>query len=353
MSAPDTLLVALRQQMQYCERAGAPFTAALMAWLSHDWAAGGPVRQLLPQWPGDPQADAVPLRLAGALHALVLGGQAPALAALYPPYVEQFDSARLTPVLKAVFARHDLHLRAFLAGAPQTNEPQRSAVLLGGFALIAQAHPLPLSLREVGASAGLNLLWDRYGYKLGEDRFWGPPRSPVQLTSDWRGQPPALPSTIDVADRQGCDLAPLSLLNPASALRLAAFVWPEQRGRLARLQAAIALARRAGPAVAAADAAAWVERQLSEPRPGRTTVIYHSICWQYMSKATRTRLHAAVDDAGARATALAPLAWLTYEPPSDAPIEPELRLTVWPGGWTQRLARAHPHGDWVEWFDPE
>jgi hypothetical protein len=95
MPAPEPLLAALRLQMQYCERAGAPFTAALMAWLSHDWAAGGPVRRLLPQWPGDPFADAVPLRLAGALHALVLGGQAPALAALYPPYVERFDAVRL------------------------------------------------------------------------------------------------------------------------------------------------------------------------------------------------------------------------------------------------------------------
>lgn len=351
MATPDALLAAFRTQMQYCERAGAPFTAALMAWLSHDWAAGGPVRALLPEWPGDPLADAVPLRLAGALHALVLGAQAPALAALYPPYVERFDSARATPVLHAVFARHDLHMRAFLAGAPQTNEPQRSAVLLGGYALIAQAHGLPLALREVGASAGLNLLWDRYGYKLGEDRFFGPPRSPVQLTSDWRGSPPTLPEQIEVADRRGCDLVPLSLLDPASTLRLTAYVWPEQRARLARLQAAIGLARRAGVAVVAADAAVWAEQQLADLRPGRTTVFCHSICWQYMSAATQTRLHAAIDAAGARASDQAPLAWLSFEPPASDPVGPELRLTLWPGGEQRRLAHAHPHGDWVEWFE--
>jgi hypothetical protein len=350
MPAPEPLLAALRLQMQYCERAGAPFTAALMAWLSHDWAAGGPVRRLLPQWPGDPLADAVPLRLAGALHALVLGGQAPALAALYPPYVERFDAVRMKPVLHAVFARHDLHLRAYLASAPQTNEPQRSAVLLGGYALIAQHFGLPLALREVGASAGLNLLWDRYGYKLGDDRFFGPPRSPVQLTSDWRGAPPALPEQIEVADRRGCDVAPLSLLDPASALRLTAYVWPEQRARLARLQAAVGLARRALPAVAKADAAAWAEQQLAELPPGRTTVLYHSICWQYMSPATQERLHAVIESAGARSTPLAPLAWLSFEPPASDPIRPELRLTLWPGGEQRRLARAHPHGDWAEWF---
>jgi hypothetical protein len=350
MSDDQPLLAAFRRQMAWCERAGAAFTAQLMAWLSHDWAAGGPVRTLLPTWPGDPLADAVPLRLAGGLHALVLGGQAPALAALYPPYRDHFDAARATPVLHALLHTHALPLRAFLASPPQTNEPLRSAALLGGFAAIAQAHGLPLALREVGASAGLNLLWDAWGYKLGDDRFFGPARSPVQLTSDWRGRPPALPDRIAVADRRGCDSNPISLLDPASALRLAAYVWPEQRARLARLQAAIGVARRAGVRPAAADAARWAEQELAAPRPSQTTVLYHSICWQYLGAETQARLHAAIEAAGARATADAPLAWLSYEPPGDDLVTPELRLTMWPGGTTRRLARGHPHAEWVEWF---
>jgi hypothetical protein len=351
---PDVhaLPAAFRRQLAYCERAGAPFTAQLMAWLSHDWSAGGPVRELLPEWPGDPGADAVPLRLAGGLHALVLGGGAPALAALYPPYAVTFDAARATPVLHAALRTHEMHLRAYLASPPQTNEPQRSAVLLGGFARIAQAWPgRPLALREVGASAGLNLLWDRYGYKLGDDRFWGPPRSAVQLTCDWRGAaPPELPPQIEVAERRGCDVAPLSLLDPASALKLAAYVWPEQRARLARLQAAIGIARRAGAAVTASDAGAWAQAQLATLREGRVTVLYHSICWQYMSAATQARLLEAIDAAGARARDDAPFAWLSFEPPQDAPVAPELRLTMWPGGSMERLAVAHPHGDWAEWL---
>jgi hypothetical protein len=69
-----------------------------------------------------------------------------------------------------------------------------------------------------------------------------------------------------------------------------------------------------------------------------------------MSPATQERLHAVIESAGARSTPLAPLAWLSFEPPASDPIRPELRLTLWPGGEQRRLARAHPHGDWAEWF---
>lgn len=349
MNDDDALLEAFRDQVRWCDQLGSPFTARLLAWLADDWRAGGPMRTLLPAWTaGPPAQDLVPLRLAGAVHALALSGRHPELAALYPPAADAFDADALPPLLRRLLADEVAHLRSFLASAPQTNEVMRSAALLGGFAVVAQATGLPLALCEIGASAGLNLLWDRFHYTLGTQR-WGDAASPVQLVSDWRGHPPALPARIGVADRRGNDLRPIDLHDAAEVLRLRSYVWPDQLARAARLRGAISLAQRERPVVEAGDAAAWVERQLATPRDGMATVLVHSIVWQYLPPAARTHIEATLADAAARARRDAPLAWLRMEFfAKDAPAE--LRLTRWPGGVEQVLARCHPHGEWVEWL---
>lgn len=346
---PDALIDAFREQVRWCDRLGSPFTARLLEWLADDWLAGGPTRALLPSWQGGaPKEDLVPLRLAGGLHALALAGRPAALAAAYPPAAAGFDVAVMAPLLRRLLVDEAAHLRAFLASAPQTNEVMRSAVLLGGYAAVAEATQLPLALREIGASAGLNLLWDRFGYALGAQR-WGDAASPVQLVADWRGAAPVLPATIAVADRRGNDLQPIDLRDDAAVLRLRSYVWPDQRQRAARLDGAIALAHDAPPTVESGDAAGWVERELAAPRDGVATVLVHSVVWQYLPVATRQRIEAALDAAAGRATPGAPLAWLRME--FYAPGAPaELRLTLWPGGRERVLARAHPHGEWAEWL---
>jgi hypothetical protein len=77
-------------------------------------------------------------------------------------------------------------------------------------------------------------------------------------------------------------------------------------------------------------------------------VLYHSIMWQYMPSATRSALSDVIAAAGARATRGAPLAWLALEPQAGS-TDPQLVLTLWPGGLTRVLAHAHPHGRWVRW----
>ena len=343
----ENLAHAWRQQIAYCDANASPFTARVLEAAWADRKAGGALAELLPDWPGDAWADAVPLRVAGALHSLALDTSDAALAALYPPQSERFDAQAAPAAIAAALRRHRARVEDYLRSPPQTNEIGRSAVLLGGFAVIARATGLALAGFEIGASAGLNSLWHRYRYELGDGLRWGDATSPVSIRSDWQGPAPALPAQIEVALRMASDIAPLDLAQPGAALRLASYVWPEDRERLDRLQAAVALAQRWHVEVEAADALAWVERQLAAPRPGIASVLFHSVTWQYLPAPTRVALRECIAAAGARASRDAPLAWLAFEPDHQGLFE--LALTLWPGGQRSVLATAQAHGRWVQW----
>jgi hypothetical protein len=315
-----------------------------MPLLGHGLDGEGAVAQALRSWTGDPVADALALRLAGGLHALVLSGRAPDLAAVYPGGARAGDVAALRAAVLASLDEQAAFLCAFLEGPPQTNEVGRSAALLGGFLTVAAETGRPLSLLEIGASAGLNLLWDHYGYRLGA-AGWGPEDAAVTLAPEWRGDLPPL-GPVEVAARRGCDRAPV---DPRDRLRLLAYVWADQATRRRRLEAALAQAARLGLTVEAADAGDWTRRQLETPAAGQATVLYHSIVWQYLPAASRRAVVAAVRRAAGQANTEAPFAWLRMEPLPGADCA-AVTLTLWPGGRERRLARADYHGRWVDWL---
>jgi hypothetical protein len=225
-------------------------------------------------------------------------------------------------------------------------------VLLPGLQHVAAATGLPLALLEIGASAGLNLWCERHRYDY-RRWAWGDEAAALTLRGEWRGPVPASAGVpLQVAERAACDAQPIDLTLPGEALRLTSFIWPDQAERLARLGTAQRAAARwlaqDGVAVRRASASAFLAEQLRPPRPGRATVVMHSVVWQYLGDAERAAVRACVHEAGARATAAAPLAWLRMEPVSaDGHVELQLRL--WPGGEKQVLASAHPHGAWIDW----
>ncbi|HSJ95555.1 MAG TPA: DUF2332 family protein, partial [Myxococcota bacterium] len=130
--------------------------------------------------------------------------------------------------------------------------------------------------------------------------------------------------------------------------RLESFVWPEQLERLATLRAALAAVRADPPQLEQARAGDWVARELAAPAPGEATVLFHSVVWWYVPEPERARIEADVRAAGARAGRAGPLAWLRLE--GARLDEAELRLTLWPGGADQLLARVHWHGAWIHWL---
>ena len=86
------------------------------------------------------------------------------------------------------------------------------------------------------------------------------------------------------------------------------------------------------------------------PQPsGVTRVLYHSVMWQYLPETTRRSITAAMEEAGSRATAQRPLAWVRLETNRET-FRHELSVRYWPGGEEPvTLSEAHPHGAWIEW----
>jgi hypothetical protein len=336
-------------QAKACDALGSPFTARICRAAISILDASTETGKRILGWQGDAAADAVSLRLCGGLHALVLTGADHGLIAAYPP--KKVDDAILKVVLAEAIRRHDAQLLRFMASPPQTNEIARSGMLLPGFLVIAREFGLPLAIREIGSSAGLNLNFDRFHYRYGTLE-WGDAASPVRLAPEVKGDAPPLDGMLEIANREGCDIAPIDLADPASRLRLRSYVWADQTARLGRLDAALGVAERFPINLATADAVEFVKKSLAERLPGQAFVLFHSIMWQYMPEPTRQAIEDHLRQAGADTSADSPVAWLRMEPIGAKARHATLSLTTWPGGRTEHLADCDYHGRWIEWVAP-
>lgn len=333
-------------QARACERLGSPFTARLCRLLAETLDETTATGRHVAAWPGNPHADALALRLCGALHALVLNDDDEALAAVYPPHAAGDEALEKT--VGDALARHDAFILAFLDSAPQTNEIARSSMLLPGLLMVARETGLKLALCEIGASAGLNLNLDRFHYRY-DGAQWGDPGSPVQLGPQIRGAKPPLEGKLDIVTRAGCDRLPVNIAKEQERLRLRSYIWPDQPERMARLNAAISVAQATPFRLDKIDAAEFVERELAARPSNAAFVLYHSIMWQYLPEATKSAIGHSLDAAGREATARNPLAWLRMEPVEGESGHAVLTLTTWPQGRTRRLARCDFHGRWIAW----
>lgn len=342
---PSTVIEVIAFQAEECGRAGSRLYERILSGVADDLRAGGVSAELLDRRDDDPFGSALALRLMGAVHRLVLDGRAPRLAALYPSVGGDPAAGDPVDAFLSVLREHRSEVDGRLADGVQTNEVGRAAVLVGGFATVAARTGLPLRVLEIGASAGLNLRFDHFAYDTGT-QVAGDPDSPVRFVDVWEGAPPVLPARFDVAERRGCDRNPLDATTEDGRCTLLSFMWPDQLERIARLEAAIEVARRVPVQLDRADAATWTASQLATARPGLASVVVHSIVLQYVPSDRRRRFRATVAEAGRAATADAPLDWLRMEPAGD---RAELRLTSWPGGEERLLASAGYHGRPIWW----
>jgi hypothetical protein len=339
----DLIREAIRRQAKWCSALGSPITGDVLNVLADTLDDGSETGRRILGWQADPDFDALPIRVAGGLHALAKRGTDPALSALYRG--ENTDAIVIIP---RVVAEHDAWMSRWLDRPPQTNEVARSAMLWPGLMEIARRFGPDMELLELGSSAGLNLNMDRFGYDLG-GVLAGDAESPVQLKPEWHG-PKVEPVSVNIVSRAGVDRDPVDLTDPQEVERLLAFVWVGQAERLARLEGAITIAARHPPQVAKADLVDWLAQRLGEPPvPGVTRVVFNTIVLQYVPEASRQAVALLLANAGANATRATPLAWLQMEM-IEMGKPPELRLQCWPGGASELLAHAHPHGQQIGWI---
>jgi len=312
-----------------------------------DYEQGGPVRDLLEGHEHDRQGSVLALRMMGGVHRLVLEGHAPELAQFYPSAGGRVALEGVWEVFRATLRKHMQALRQLIQRPVQTNEVGRCGALLGGFLLVAQQTGLPLRLLEIGASAGLNLRWDRYRYTWNGGGAWGDALSPVVLRDVLEGDARPPLCAARVVERGGCDPHPIDPASQEGRLTLLSFIWPDQLERIGLLEAALEVARLVPCPIDRAGAVEWLTQRLAEPSPGRATVLFHSIVWQYLSSEDRERVAEIIDRAGSRATSSAPFAWLRLEPGKEMA---ELKLRIFPGFEDRLIATAGYHKPAVKWL---
>ena len=344
-----TLAAAFTAQAETCVRMGSPFMGQLLSILAENWPYDSALGQKFAQFQGDigPAGHSLPLRIAGGLHALVLQGSAPDLAALYPPQAAA-DSALRRAVLAALSAHEDFLLN-WTDSPPQTNEVRRSAALIAGAHVALQHFDLPIHLSELGASGGLNLMWDHFALRI-TDAHFGPAQPALTVSPDWDGPLPPTAQPM-IAARGGVDLNPLDPTLPEHLLRLTAYLWPDQPERLTNTRAAAAVA---SAKLDQGDAIDWLAPRLSAAPEGHLHLIQHTVAWQYFPARAQARGRALIEEAGCQATAQRPLGWLAMETDGDTSgaIGAALTLRLWPGDLTLHLGRADFHGRWIKWTFP-
>ncbi len=270
--------------------------AELMRSMADDWESGGPVREICRGWEAAPSGSVVQLRLLAGVFRIVLTDRAPELVPYYPCLGGDAPAHQAWPAFRQVLADHVEELHEALTIAPQTNEVGRSGALLAGlFEAVRRSGRHRVRLLEPGASAGLNLLVDKFRFEQSGWRV-GPAGSPVVLSNMFENPPQ--PQEFEIVERRGCDLSPVDAASPDGELRLRSFVWPFHLDRHERLVHACALARRHPVQVDAAPAGEWLENQLATPVPDDTvTVVWQSITRMYWPVEESARVDAAVSAA--------------------------------------------------------
>jgi hypothetical protein len=263
---------------------------------------------------------------------LYLGGRQPDFGAFRGFVLDHVDQ-----VVATVMARQT-----------QTNEVGRCALLLP---LLARL-PGPLALVEVGASAGLCLLPDRYAYDYG-GTIVGDPTSPLLLRCQPRGPVPIPTALPEVVWRCGIDLAPIDLNDPDAVRWLECCIWPDQPERLARLRAAVRIARADPPAVLHGDLLEQIGPVVAQAPADTTVVVFHAAVLVYLPQPRRQRF--------AELMAQLPAVWISAEgpgviPPLEARLDraraPDRAVFLLGLGPQQLVGLADPHGAWLQWLDP-
>jgi hypothetical protein len=234
----------------------------------------------------------------------------------------------------------------------QTNVLERCGALLPAFAVAAEwLGTRDLAVVEIGASAGLNLLWDRFAYRYSNGTSWGDAASGVQLEIEVRGGRalPAIPPDLRSAWRAGMDLRPVDLTDADELLWQRALMWPERVDRQRRLAAAAPLLREAGVRIRAGDAVELLPAMLDEASADAGLLVVASHTLYQVPDRARARVDDVVRAPGERRRVALVTMDMNMKELSDLGSIELVRFDAG-GVETRTLAQGHPHGAWIEWL---
>ena len=252
--------------------------------------------------------------------------------------------------LRSALLQDDGSIRAtIMERSTQTNEVGRLATLLPAFALAVPSGPV--ALIEVGASAGLNLFPDRWGYAWStpdaEVVLGGAPRLDCQVS----GAAPLPISLPDIAWRSGVDLNPLDVTDDDAMAWLQTLVWPEQDERRQRLARAVDIARAEPPRIVPGDLLERLPALVEEASAYGTVLVFHSAVAAYLPTTDRERMHAMLG----LMVAAGRCHWVSNEAPgifpslsADAPPPTPRRFELALDG--RVVAHTHGHGHDLHWL---
>ncbi|MCO5320350.1 MAG: DUF2332 domain-containing protein [Microthrixaceae bacterium] len=341
----------LAQQGEACGELGSDLYRRLLGLLAEEVRVGATTWDVLAS-AGDLRfGQAGPLRLLGAAHRLALSGQDQQWAALLPSCGGRVpaDDGVLLVQWRALVERRHADLVEGMGREVQTNEVGRAA----GLALAAaEARLGEARLIEIGSSGGLNLRLDRFEIDLA-GVVLGHPESPVHIRPEMRAELGglrhsglALPT---VTGRVGIDPFPVDPSSEDGRLTLRSYLWPDQVERFERVSAAIEVARQVPAELLTtsedADTAEVLESVLDR---GGSSIVMHSIVWQYIPTEMRWRITEAMERAGSRSTTTAPLVWIRYEPDEWDRRRAAVWMRQWPYGGDRLVAHVDFHGRWLE-----
>jgi hypothetical protein len=297
----------------------------------------------------------VPMIFFAAIHYLLLDNAAHPLATFYPDInsVPCATDTDLYSVFQDFCFKHRDEIKDIISTYHvQTNEVRRCACLLPAFSLAVQeANGLPLTLVEIGASAGLNLLWDQYGYDYGNGLSYGNRASPVQLTCALRGNEQPLFSEVfpRIALRIGIDLNPTDVRDELAVNWLHAFIWPEHTGRFDLLHRAVKTARNNPPEVRKGDVLELLPDIMNTVQPQTFLCLFHTFVSNQMSPEARNVLAKLIADYGSRRH----ICCISIDL-SDKYKYPRLELLSYIDGVEshRHLANCSGHSRWMEWLEP-
>jgi hypothetical protein len=296
--------------------------------------------------PGQP----VPNLFLAAVHDLLLAdaGAAP-LAAFYPSLTAAPapPTAAWSAFRDFALARREAIAERLDARAVNTNEVGRAACLMPAFARVARRQTRgPLHFVEIGASAGLLLAWDRYGYDYGGGRPVWNAGAPLVLACDLRRGAPDLDLGDDRFGRRiGIDRHAIDARRAEDRRWLRALVWPDQPARLARLDAALELLAEEPPELLAGDGVALLDEVAAGLPAGEPVCVYHAFTRNQFDAETDRRF----EETLRRIAASRPLAQVSLE--WEAGLAPSLRLVDFNSDTPPiLLARADAHGAWLDWL---